>query len=75
MNRAVSNLYPPFQRDALVAASQLESRFERVAAINAITEELVRLGLCRPRHDDQPRPAALGGDDSRGVGAAAHTGR
>ena len=38
---------------ALVSAASLE-RFERVKVINAITDELVALGLCRPRSECRP---------------------
>lgn len=44
----VAQLFPPFQRDALVLAAR--SRDWR--AIDAATDELVRLGLCRPRRDN-----------------------
>jgi hypothetical protein len=41
----VSNHFPPFNRDALLWAGALKD----YRMIDAATDELVRLGLCRPR--------------------------
>lgn len=41
----VCRLFPPVQRQALVRAAARGD----MADIDAITDELVRLGLCRPR--------------------------
>lgn len=41
----ICQLFPPLQRQALVRAAARGDMSE----IDAITDELVRLGLCRPR--------------------------
>lgn len=51
----VCRLFPPMQRQALVRAAQRGDMRE----IDAITDELARLGLVRPRHDDRPSAPAV----------------
>lgn len=48
----VSQLFPPFQRQALVEAAASQDWRE----IDRITDELVLLGLCRRRSDDSRLP-------------------
>jgi len=48
----VAQLYPPYQRDALVRAAAAKDW----RAIDSITDTLAAMGLCRRRDDDsQPQ--------------------
>lgn len=48
----VSTLYPPEYVKALQQAAVEWTIDTRVQRIDAITDQLVKLGLCRPRTDD-----------------------
>jgi hypothetical protein len=48
--RKVSRHNPPDIVDQLLAVA-MEARLDRIAAIDAVTDELVRRGLCRRRND------------------------
>jgi hypothetical protein len=55
-------VFPPFARVALMRAARLGD----CAMIDAVTDDLVRQGLCRPRHDNvMPSRAEV----ARGVAA------
>jgi len=60
---AVSELYPPFQRAALVAAAKARDW----RALDAAIDDLARLGYCKPRHDVAMKTWA---DLARGQAAA-----
>jgi len=65
----VCDVFPPFQRDALVRAAKRRDW----RAIDTVTDDLVRLGLCRPRHDNVMPTVAEAAQRLarvRGVGAA-----
>ena len=47
----VAQLFPPSQRNALVDLQNWPAHM-RPARIDAITDELVRMGLVRPRSED-----------------------
>ena len=54
----VAQLFPPSQRNALVDLQNWPAHM-RPARIDAITDELVRMGLVRPRSEDtMPRRVA-----------------
>ena len=60
---AVAQLYPVDYRNALVHAG-CEKDLER---IDRLTDDLARMGYCRPRGEDASKPAAGGGTVVLGI--------
>ena len=58
----VAQLYPPEVRDALVRAGDIRD----IARIDALTDNLVRRGFCRPRQEYRIEPANRWSDDAQG---------
>ena len=52
MNTTYQALFPNDYSARLMYAASLDSHRDRIEQIDAITDELSRLGFCRPRSDE-----------------------